>query len=177
MTPFSGAVLTGGRSTRMGVDKASLPVAGVPMGERVVRALRAAGAIGVVAVGGAGLDGVPFVADDGEGGPMAGVRAALATATAEVVVILACDLPDAAPAGIAAVVAALDAAPDALVAVPIVDGRVEPLHAAWRRDALAVIPAGERAVHRVLAVLPTTEVTGLDAGWFRNVNEPGDLHP
>ncbi|MBW8825547.1 MAG: NTP transferase domain-containing protein, partial [Acidobacteria bacterium] len=168
---------TGGRSTRMGVDKASLPVDGVPMGERVVRALRAAGATSVVAVGGAGLEGLPFVADDGDGGPMAGVRAALAAATADVVVILACDLPDVNAGGIQAVVAALVAAPDALVAVPIVAGRVEPLHAAWRRAALAAIPAGERAVHRVIAALPTAEVSGLDAAWLRNVNEPGDLRP
>ena len=106
---------------------------------------------------------------------MAGVRAALGAATEDVVVILACDLPDVAPDGISAVVAALAAAPDALVAVPVIAGHLEPLHAAWRRQALVAIPTGERAVHRVLAVLPTTEVAGLDAAWLRNVNEPADL--
>ena len=32
---FAGAVLTGGRSSRMGRDKATLPVDGVPMAARV----------------------------------------------------------------------------------------------------------------------------------------------
>ena len=49
---FAGAVLTGGRSSRMGRDKATLPVDGVPMAARVADALRRAGAEPVLAVGG-----------------------------------------------------------------------------------------------------------------------------
>ena len=49
---FAGAVLTGGRSSRMGQDKATLPVDGVPMAARVAGALRRAGAEPVLAVGG-----------------------------------------------------------------------------------------------------------------------------
>ena len=104
MTPFTGAVLTGGKSTRMGGDKAALVVDGMAMGARVAEALRAAGAAEVFAVGGAGVAGLRLVPDEGSGGPMAGIRAAIAAAAHEVVVVLACDLPDASPAGVRAVV-------------------------------------------------------------------------
>ena len=77
-------------------------------------------------------------------------------------------------AAIDAVVAALDAAPDADVAVPVVDGRREPLHAAWRTSALDRIDPGERAVHAVLDSLRIVEVHDLDPAAFRNVNRPGD---
>jgi molybdopterin-guanine dinucleotide biosynthesis protein A len=175
MIPFTGAVLTGGRSTRMGRDKASLVVDGTPMGLRVIEALRAAGAAEVFAVGGAGVGDVRVVPDDGAPGPMAGVRAALAAARHDAVVVLACDLPDVSPDGVRAVVDALVADDGALVAVPVVNGQLEPLHAAWRRAALAAIDPDEPAVHRVIAGLPHIEVAGLDPAWLRNVNEPGDL--
>lgn len=173
--PFTGAVLTGGASTRMGQDKATLVVDGVSMGARVVAALRDAGATDVLAVGGQGIEGVRLVAD-GEGvGPLAGIRGALRAAESDVIVVLACDMPDVSPVGIAAVVAGLASDPAALVAVPMVDGRPEPLHAAWRREAMASFPPGESAVHAVLAALQVVEVHGLDPAWLRNVNEPGDL--
>ena len=38
----AGVILTGGDSRRMGRDKATLPIAGVPMAARIARALAAA---------------------------------------------------------------------------------------------------------------------------------------
>ena len=174
-TPFTGAVLTGGTSSRMGQDKATVVVDGVAMGARVVAALRDAGATDVLAVGGAGIEGIPLVPDGEGSGPIAGIRGALTAAENDIIVVLACDMPDVSPVGIAAVVAGLASDPDALVAVPMVDGRPEPLHAAWRRTAADGFPAGESAVHLVLAALRVVEVHGLDPAWVRNVNEPGDL--
>jgi molybdopterin-guanine dinucleotide biosynthesis protein A len=178
----AGAVLTGGASRRMGRDKAAVEVRGRPMGALVVEALRGAGLSPVFAVGGIGVAGSELVADHGQPprGPMAGIVAALERAEgagASVVVVLACDLPDATPAGIRSVVAALQAAPDALVAVPVLDGRSEPLHAAWRVGALRRLTSGEASVHRVIAGLPHVEVPGLDPAWLRNVNSPDDLVP
>jgi molybdopterin-guanine dinucleotide biosynthesis protein A len=181
----AGAVLTGGASRRMGRDKVTLPVGGRPMGERVADALVAAGLAPVFCVGGAGLPGLEVVPDAGGSarglagrGPMGGVLAALghaAAAGASMVVVLACDLPDVAPDGIRAVVAALQASPDAVVAVPVVAGRWEPLHAAWRVTASGAIPPDEPAVHKVIAGLAHVEVPGLDPAWLRNVNTPEDL--
>jgi len=49
---FEGVVLCGGESSRMGRDKALLPIDGVPMAVRVASALHAAGATTVRAIGG-----------------------------------------------------------------------------------------------------------------------------
>jgi molybdopterin-guanine dinucleotide biosynthesis protein A/rhodanese-related sulfurtransferase len=155
---FSGAVLVGGRSARMGVDKAAL------FADRVVAALEAAGAAEILRI-----------ADDDQpgNGPLGGIATALRRAVNDVVVVLACDLPDVHPDGIRMVVAAL--ADDAQVALP----PGEPLHAAWRRSAhpeiLAAIARGTLAVRGVLDRLPVVEVAGLDPAWLRNVNTPADL--
>jgi molybdopterin-guanine dinucleotide biosynthesis protein A len=176
---FSGAVLTGGRSRRMGRDKAFVGVAGEPMVVRVVRALRVAGAVEVVAVGGdedrllaADLD--RFRADlyPGEG-PLGGVLVALEQASSPLVVVVACDMPDLTAAAVQTIVVALGADPSLAVAV------AEPLCAAWRpQRALPILrrafAAGERAMTAAIALLPHVAVT-VDAAALRNVNRPGDL--
>lgn len=185
--PFAGAVLTGGASTRMGRDKALVPVDGVPLAVRVAAAMRSAGADTVFAVGGdlaalraAGLE---AIADPRQGdGPLAGIAIALrAAAASDVVVVLACDLVAASPGAVGAVVDALRAAPEAMVAVPIADGRLQPLHAAWRPAAGPMIDsaleAGERAVRHVIDGVPSVSVDGLDAACFANANAPEDLPP
>ena len=159
-TPFSGVVLTGGASTRMGSDKAAL------FGARVVAALHAAGATEVLEI----RD------DDQPGmGPLGGIATALRIAAEEVVVVLACDLPDVRPEGITALVDALAAAPTAGVALP----PGEPLHAAWRRSArpavLDAIAAGTLAVRSAVDRAGSVEVGGIDPAWLRNVNTPADL--
>ncbi|MCU1486099.1 MAG: putative molybdenum cofactor biosynthesis protein [Actinomycetia bacterium] len=181
---LAGAVLTGGASRRMGRDKALLPVDGVPLAVRVARVLAEAGADPVLAVGGdldglraAGLTAVP---DPRQGaGPLAGIAAALRALDADIVVVLACDLPAASALAVRAVVDALAADPDAHVAVPVVDGLPQPLHAAWRRSALPVVEAaldaGQGAVRHVLDALSARPVAGLDPAWFANANHPGDL--
>jgi molybdenum cofactor guanylyltransferase len=185
--PFAGAVLTGGRSRRMGRDKALLPVDGRPLAARVADALAAAGADPVAAVGGdvAGLAevGLLVVADDRPGeGPLAGIATALRqVGGGDIVVVLACDLVHAAPEAVAGLVAALVASPAAGVAVPLVDGRLQTLHAAWRRRAAGEIEAalerGDRAVRDVLERVGMVTVEGLDATWFHNANRPEDLPP
>jgi rhodanese-related sulfurtransferase/molybdopterin-guanine dinucleotide biosynthesis protein A len=150
----------------------------------VADVLRAAGADPVFAVGG-DLDGLRDEGIDAIGeprpgaGPLSGIVAALATAgDRDVVVVLACDLVGAASAAVTAVVDALRAAPGAMVAVPVVAGRAQPLHAAWRPSAgealAAALESEDRAVRRVLEHLPTVTVEHLDAAWFRNANTPAD---
>lgn len=161
---FSGVVLVGGRSTRLGVDKALL------FAVDVEAALRAAGATEVLLVGRDAL------ADESPGaGPLGGIATALRVASNDVVVVLACDLPAVHPDGIRMVVAALEARPDSEVAHP----PGEPLHAAWRRSALPAIrdaiEGRDRSVRSVLRRLTAVEVRGLDPAWLRNVNTPADL--
>lgn len=181
-----GAVLCGGRSRRMGTDKALLVVDGRPLAATVAAALRGAGADPVLAVGGdaealARL-GLRPVADRHPGeGPLGGILTALAQAgDDDLVVVLACDLPGVRAAGVRRVAGILRAHPDAAVAVPVVDDRREPLLAAWR-PSIATAPleaafeAGERAVHRAIGALRVVEVHGLDPAEARNANRPADL--
>ncbi len=110
----SGAVLCGGRSTRMGRDKAMVEVDGVPMAGRVAAALRAAGCHPVLAIGGdapaLAAIGLDAVADDHPGeGPLGGILTALRCfepmpASAQAVVIVSCDVPWLTPAVVRALV-------------------------------------------------------------------------
>jgi molybdopterin-guanine dinucleotide biosynthesis protein A/rhodanese-related sulfurtransferase len=160
---FSGAVLTGGRSSRLGVDKSLL------FADRVEAALRAAGATEVLRVGGAG-----GLADEVAGaGPLGGIATALRRASQDVVVVLACDLPNVHADGVRAVVAGLG--PGADVAMPA----GQPLHAAWHRrslpEVLAALERGTLAVRAALDRLRVVEVDGIDPAWLVNVNRPEDL--
>jgi molybdopterin-guanine dinucleotide biosynthesis protein A len=165
----------------MGRDKALLPVSGRPLALTVAEALRAAGAARVLAVGGdeAALTalGLEVVADRHPGeGPLGGILTALAATEDEVVVALACDLPNADPGAVQAVVGALG---DADVAAPRRGGRLELLHAAWARRSEAhlaeAFAAGERAVHRAVQGMAVAEVEGLDDRHLDDVDEPEDL--
>jgi molybdopterin-guanine dinucleotide biosynthesis protein A len=165
----------------MGRDKALIEVDGRTLARTVADALHAAGAGRVVAVGGdadglAAL-GIEVVADRHPGeGPLGGILTALAATDAEVVMVLACDLPSPDPASIARVV---DALGDADVAAPFHDGRHELLHAAYHRRAepvlAAAFAAGERAPHRAVGDLTVVSVTGLSPLSLADADTPADL--
>lgn len=165
----------------MGRDKALLAVDGRALALAATSALRAAGAQRVLAVGGdrpaledLGLEVVPDL-HPGEG-PLGGILTALAASADEVVVVLACDLPDVSADGVRAVVLALG---EADVAAPARGDRFELLHAAYRRRVAAQLgerfDAGERAVHRACAGLDVVGVEGLEDRWLTDVDEPADL--
>ncbi len=178
---FAGAVLTGGRSSRMGRDKATLPIDGVPMAARVAEALRSAGAAPVLAIGGdqAALEavGLAWVADRHPGeGPLGGILSAFGAVGHEAVVaVVATDLPDLEASEVQALVAALGAHD-----VAVAGGEhSEPLCALWRVSACESVLAGafeqgERAVHRAWAALDRI-VVPVPAQHLRNVNHPDDL--
>jgi molybdopterin-guanine dinucleotide biosynthesis protein A len=180
---LAGAVLTGGRSSRMGRTKALLAVDGVPMARRVADALGAVGCAPVVLAGGdpeelgpLGLRVVPDVPPGGHG-PLAGVRAVLddLVVVADAVVVAPCDVPGLGAAVLEPLIAAFDRSrPDVAVARTT---RLEPGVAVWstacRDDVARALAGGVRAVHRVLDDLRTIEVPV--PGPLVNVNAPGDL--
>jgi molybdenum cofactor guanylyltransferase len=181
---FTGAVLTGGSSTRMGADKALLVVDGRPMAVRAADALRSAGAAEVVAIGGdlealvaLGLDARPD--DHPDEGPLGGVISALRLAAHDMVVVLACDMPAVDASVVRPLVEALEADPQADVAAATEGGRVQALTAVYRlrtRAALAEqFAAGERAVRRAIVGLVVVEVDGLDPATLVDVDRPEDL--
>ena len=182
---FAGAVLAGGASSRLGRDKALAELAGTTLVERSVDALRSAGASPIVVVGGdvAGLEqlGLTVIADGWPGrGPLGGILTAFAWSPAEVVVVVACDLPLVGDEVIGRLRAALEDEEDGPVDAAIArTDRLEPTCAAWRvarcdGAMLAAFTAGERAVHRALGGLSIREVA-VERHRLLNVNTPDDL--
>lgn len=98
VSPFTGALIAGGRSSRMGRDKAFLDWQGRPLWEVQLAKLRAAGAAELLVCGrreqGFAGEGFRFVPDDVEElGPLAGLVNALKAASHEQVLVLAVDMP------------------------------------------------------------------------------------
>lgn len=178
---FVGAVLTGGYAHRMGRDKALLPVKGIPMATRVAQSMLAAGANEVVVVGGdaellAGL-GLRHVADQTpHEGPLAGIIAALRNASESLVVVTACDMPWIGARQVAGLVEAIG---DADVVVSAANGQLQPLHAAWKRTALAELEtafdAGERSVLRAIHQLRHSTVDFGVGEWSIDLDTLDDL--
>jgi len=196
LTTFTGVILTGGASERMGRDKAfvdvMLPAAATgdhlpapgPLVLVSAAALRGAGAHEVVCVGGDrdGLQalGLQWQPDDHPGeGPLGGVITALRAATLPTIVVLTCDLPRIDAASVRGLVGALDRAPGARAAMPTLDGRLQILTAAYRRSTLPVLEArfagGERSVRRALEGVEIAIVDHLDPEVLVDVDSPGDL--
>lgn len=181
---LSAAVLAGGASTRMGRDKAMLDHGGIPLADHIAAVLREVAAE-VFVVAKAPLPGLrtPVVLDASPARtPLAGVSAALDHARHELVFVCACDMPTISPVLVRLLAEHIA---DAAAAVPVRDGRVESLHALWRREAAQevarLLHAGERAVHRVLDALGAVRLA--EREWraldpegrsFANLNTPAD---
>lgn len=179
---LSGAVLLGGASTRMGRDKAALPLGGVPGATRIARLLDEI-CDEVLLVGGAAPPDAPGRAVADPEGPhcaLRGLVAALAAARGECVLVVATDMP----LVTSALLRGLAAASEAEAVVPRPDQLPQPLCAVYRRGpALAVARehlAGERlALRALLDSLRVDYVEGErlvaldpDATALLNVNTP-----
>ena len=139
--PMAGVVLCGGKSTRMGVPKATLPFGPETMLQRVVRLLgTVVSPIVVVAAPGQELlelpPGVVVARDERESrGPLEGLRAGL-TALPEAVdaaYVTSCDVPLLVPAFVQRM---LDLLGEHDIAVMEIDGFTHPLSAVYRRTTL-----------------------------------------
>lgn len=92
-----GVVLAGGRSRRLGTDKALVRLGNETLLERSVRTLEAVARHVVIAGGESGryaIPGIPCLADTiPDAGPLGGLCAAMQSTDAETILLLACDLP------------------------------------------------------------------------------------
>ena len=145
----AGFAVAGGRSQRMGSDKALLPWAGTTLLEHTLARLRAVCAEVCILSGGQiryGDHGVPVHADVvPEAGPLGGVHAGLLNLGVSLGLFLAVDTP-LVPSPLLRALVAAAAGFDAVV--PVVGGWPEPLCAVYRRTCLAPVQrrleAGER---------------------------------
>ncbi len=173
----AGWVLAGGRSRRMGTDKALVEVDGEALAARVARQI--APVCGTVSLVGDpakyGALGYPVVADRFTGeGPLAGIEAALRTSAAEWNLIVACDMAELDAAMLEALFAG---GADCNVAA-YADGRFEPLCGVYRRRChAAILAAIEAGVRRVKDVLPGLGLryVRVETSQIPNLNTPEDV--
>jgi molybdopterin-guanine dinucleotide biosynthesis protein A len=108
-------------------------------------------------------------------GPMAGIEAGLVAARHDPVFVIACDMPYV-TREVAAMTVAAARTCDA--AVPRIDGRAEPVCAAYRRSALPVITAaldaGNRRAADVLAGMEVTWLEDIPPEVVRSINTPDE---
>ncbi len=178
----AGVLLTGGTSRRLGVDKATLQLGGETLAVRAAGLLSARCAP-VIEVG-PGHTTLPAVREDPVGaGPLAGLLAGVAALrvgeSVDSVVLLACDLPGAAPA-LDALVAAR---PAAMVVAVDRDGCRQYVCARYGPLALAraitLLAAGERSLRAVVesfAADQVVEVAGFAPEVLADIDEPADAH-
>lgn len=188
----AGIVLAGGRSTRMGSDKASLVLDGRTLLQRTVDALSAV-ATEIVVVRAAGqrlpalTSGPPLtvVADPVEDeGPLIGIAEGLRATACEVALVVACDMPFLRPELLRMLFDRASAG--RRFVVPLYRDRPQPLCSAFRREALEVIDAhiaaGDRKIMAVAGDLDADRVSpeqwsvaDTDGRSFENVNTPEEF--
>jgi molybdopterin-guanine dinucleotide biosynthesis protein A len=184
--PVTGAVLAGGRSTRLGRDKALLTLDSEPLLARAVRLLRQV-CDEVLVIGpperAAVVPGVPVLPDERPGsGPLGGIATALRAMCGDRLLAVATDMPFLRPALLRYLFTASEGFD---VTVPRVDGRTHQLCAVYARACLPLIDAqlarGDYKIDRFFAqvrlrIVDEAELRPFDPELisFRNVNTEAD---
>ena len=177
----AGFVLAGGRSSRMGHDKALLMLDGEPLIAKGVRKLNRVCA--EVAIAGGSVDLAPFgrvISDKNPGcGPLSGIVAALGQSSFKWNLFLPVDAPFVPVSVLKAMLAEAADHPGVCV-MARTQGVMQPLCAVYSRDALGVLErelaAGRRKVtHAIEAAGMVKFIDFGDSGWFANLNTPEEF--
>ena len=183
-------IQAGGRSSRMGQDKALMPFLGRPLIERQVERLRALDA-GLLVVTNrpeayAFLN-VPLYPDRVQGlGPLGGLLTAFEAAESLMVGVVACDMPFLNPSLLQAQGEMLERE-GADVVIPRSPEGLEPMHAIYRRE--RCLPAVQRALEAgqrkmtawfsdvIMREMSSQEIARIDPDFrsFVNVNSPEEF--
>ncbi len=179
----TGVILAGGKSTRMGQDKALLELDGTPIFERVLTAFRQCFARTLIAGNRPDLarPELPYFADRYPGSALGGLLTGLACAETPFIFVTACDLPFIRPGTIRAVIEQRNGW-DAIVPNPPTGP--EPLFALYAKSCLPAIEAHlKRGNYRILDIYADLSVrflaeNELPIDWhasLSNINTPEDL--
>jgi molybdenum cofactor guanylyltransferase len=177
----AGFVLAGGRSSRMGRDKALLPYGGRTLVEHIATVVReAAGSVTLIgpppryeALG------LPVIADMvHECGPLGGILTALTVSTAPWNLVVACDMPSLTAESLRTLLAVTGVSDCDCVVPRSPSGRLEPLAAVYHRACLPVfrraILEDRRKLTDLLAELRMISPLIPEGKWLENVNTPSE---
>jgi len=180
-------ILTGGKSTRMGVDKAFVEIGGRTLLARALDSARSVTPdVRIVGDPAKFLPYAPVVADVFRGcGPLGGIHGALRASPAELNVILAVDVPFVSPALLQYLTERARASV-ATVTVVHAGGGWQPLCAVYRREfadaAEIALRAGRYKIDALFEPTRTQSITeqelesaGFSPKMFRNLNTPEEL--
>jgi molybdenum cofactor guanylyltransferase len=177
-------VLTGGRSSRMGSDKALLSLGGQTLLQRTLKVagavtdhVRIVGRTDPYAAYGEVLEDIYR-----DCGPLSGIHAALHATRTELNLILSVDMPLMSSDFLGWLVQKTTMS-DAMIVVPNVVGRLQPLCAIYRRGvaepAEQALRAGDYKIDRLFSRVPTRVLheqeiiaSGFSPDIFRNINTP-----
>lgn len=185
-----GLILAGGVSTRMGTDKALLPIAGKPLIYRLVEQLSRLTEHVTVSVGsperealyreslGEWGEAVSFVIDDfPECGPLSGLHAGLSSIGDGYVFTMACDMPELSEELLSVLLAHTDSEADVIYAPG------QPFHALYHARAAAQIEealkAGDYRLMGLFNRLRTVVINSQEQGEssvFINLNTPAEYN-
>lgn len=185
-SPLGAIVLAGGRSSRLGVDKALLQINGVPLVQWLPERLAALFISVAVVVdrpqryATSFLQVIDTIVD---GGPLAGIAAGLQVTVAPGTFVCACDMPLLRPA-LLRLLCVLLAGHD--LVIPERDGRLEPLCAVYAPSCLPVIQGmlqtGQRRANAVAGAVRTRILreqewreSDPEGDSFLSINTLGDL--
>ena len=186
MIAATGFITAGGRSSRMGRDKAWLDLGGRPMIEYVIRALAPVTTTVAIIANSPEFArlGFPVFADTQTGiGPLEAIRTALSYSLTNKVALVGCDLPLVTSELFSLL---LSVPGDQHATVPVgVDRKLEPLCAIYRTEALPIvtdlIARGGRKISLLFDQVPTRfvpfdELRHLAGSelFFENINTPED---
>jgi molybdopterin-guanine dinucleotide biosynthesis protein A len=183
---IAGFVLAGGKSSRMGADKALLPYRGGTLVEHIARVVTlACGSATIVGP----LEryshlGLAVIADRHAGsGPVSGIHAALEASPADWILVAACDMPGLTAEFLRALIdeaQALEGSveiPDALLPIPP-GGCPEPLCALYNKRCLPLLGVAlDRGVLKVTRALSGARLRLFpvnDPSPLQNVNTPSE---
>jgi molybdopterin-guanine dinucleotide biosynthesis protein A len=155
-------VLAGGKSLRIGQDKAFLPWEGQTLLERALQATEAVTSRTSIVGAKAKFEAYGSVVEDVfvDRGPLGAIHAALSATDREFNLVLAVDLPFATPALLTYLIGRAHETP-CLATVPRLGGGWEPLCAVYRREFAKVaepaLKRGQNAIYPLLEVGPLLE--------------------
>lgn len=176
-----GYLLVGGRSSRMGVDKALLEVQGTTIAALLAR--RLSSVVDTTFLIGDpdrySSAGWPVIPDLRPGdGPLAGIETALRHSCHSWNLVLGCDMPGIPDSLLKDLVMRAERSKAQVVVPEPIPGGLEPLCAVYHVNSLpavtAALDAGQRRVKDLLQHLPLEPVADWPRHCFQNLNTPAD---